>query len=161
VNCLALDLGCNTGWAVNAGLNFFYGMEKFVLPAALRKKRMDRRLDPRIPAFRDFIVQLIDRCCVDTIMFEDVQFIEYRKQGQLWPSWRTAIWLVAHDREIRVDCLNTSSLKLHATGGGGASKERMISALRKLAPKLDFERIDDNVADAIWLWHWAQEHIRT
>ncbi len=48
---------------------------------------------------------------------------------------------------------NLSTIKKHATGGGNANKEAMIAAATKKWP--DIEIVDDNHADALWIWDLA------
>lgn len=161
MNCLALDLGTKTGWAVNAGDQFFYGMERLATERDLesaRRIRLDRRRDIRIPRLFSFVEATVARYGVQLVVFEDVLFIKSRAQAHLWASQRAAVWMATPGCQI--DCLNTTALKAFATKMPSASKDRMIAALKKADPGLDFGKIDDNVADAIWLWRWAQEKIR-
>jgi Holliday junction resolvasome RuvABC endonuclease subunit len=163
MNTLAIDIGTHTGWAANNGSRFEYGMELLCSDAHLRearKIRLDRRCDPRIPALRLFVEEAVARFDIRCIVFEDVLFIKSRAQAHLWASQRAVLWLIAAGKNLLIDCLNTTALKTFATGQPSADKGRMLSALKKADPGLDFGRIDDNVADAIWLWRWARERIR-
>lgn len=163
MNILAIDIGTHTGWAVNSGGERQQGVEllcsKQELKAA-RAQRTERRCDPRIPRLFWFVRRTIERFGVQCIVFEDVLFVRSIAQAHLWASQRAVLWLAATEHGLLIDCLNTTALKTFATKMPSAKKDRMIAALKKVEPNLDFSRVDDNVCDAIWLWRWATERIK-
>jgi hypothetical protein len=84
-------------------------------------------------------------------------------QAQLWAGLRSAIWAAVQNRPISVFCVDSSSLKLFATGKGQADKPDMAHALAEAEPALyrfdpvtrtlrrNGEAVGDDEVDAIWL----------
>jgi len=158
VNCLALDLGTNTGYATNAN-GFRAGTWELATAAqtkARRVDRLDRRCDPRIRYFYDKLKARDEGINFDLVVFEDVQFQSYTMQCQLWSSYRAAMWL-AFPR-AHFECVPVSTLKKFATGHGGAIKEMMANALTRQHPNALWAGLDDNAVDAVWLWLWAKRN---
>jgi Holliday junction resolvasome RuvABC endonuclease subunit len=56
--------------------------------------------------------------------------------------------------EIPYEGIHWATIKRHATGKGNANKDAMVGAARSKWP--DIEIVDDNQADALWIWDWAQ-----
>lgn len=163
IKTLALDLGTNTGFAYNAEDHFHSGTWVHATASEIKawgKNRMRRRSDPRISRFHAKLVELNYSHKFDQVIFEDVEFNTYTYQCQLWASYRAAIWLT-FPGEI-VECVPVSTLKLFATGHGGADKATMKRALiaKHGGDKNPWmEKADDNEVDAIWLWHWAKTNL--
>jgi hypothetical protein len=164
---LALDPATKTGYCVgDVGNVPKAGTLTLATPeqiTAFRKKRLDRRQDPRpIQLYKS----LGDMCygafkAPDLIVFEDVQFQSYTQQCQLWSSLRAAIWLFAHFHGVHtIDCLGVTKLKQYATGYGAADKDAMARALYKKHPEFKRQNLDDNGVDAAWLWLWASENFK-
>lgn len=167
---LALDIANKTGYAHNCVTG---DLRAGTIELGTRKeitewgrKRMTRRCDDRVCR----LINLIKSYKPETIVFEDVQFVQTQVQGQLWPSLRTAIWAYACSNKVLVECVPVQTLKLYATGKGGAGKALMCRALssrdKRFSAKgetvFDIETglwLDDNAVDAIWLWKWGQEHL--
>jgi hypothetical protein len=159
IKTLALDLGTNTGYAYNSDTTFYsgtwvHGTDKEI--RAWGKNRMRRRSDPRISRFYAKLIELKHTIPFDQVIFEDVEFNTYTYQCQLWSSYRAAIWL-AFPGEI-IECVPVSTLKLFATGYGGADKSAMRRALDAKHPG-HRAGADDNEVDAIWLWQWAKTNL--
>lgn len=157
MNILALDLGTTTGIASNRGDTFWAGSKRWATPDEIkinRKFRQDRRQDPRLVKFFNFLQAYHD---LDCVIFEDVQFQSSTMQTQLWSSFRTAVWL-AFPKTL-IDCVPVGTLKKFATGNGGATKEQMENALKRQHPTRWTAALDDNAIDAIWLWLWAQKNL--
>lgn len=128
---------------------------------AFRKRRLDRRQDPRPIRLYKFLADLCYASfkAPDIIVFEDVQFQSYTQQCQLWSSLRASIWLFAHFHGVQmIDCLNVSKLKQFATGYGAADKDAMARALYSKHPQFKVQGLDDNGVDAAWLWLWAAQN---
>ena len=160
---LALDLGSKTGWCLDVGGKLYAGTKRLVPVKTLKASkstRHDRRCDPRIPALYDFVTDTVENHNIQNVVFEDVLFASTRMQVQLWASLRAAVWLAATHQKCLVECLNTTALKKFATGGGNASKERMKSVLEREDFSVDLCGADDNMIDAVWLWKWANKHIK-
>lgn len=158
---LALDLGTKTGWAVGDESGVRAGTWALMKPAeitAQAKIRFDRRLDARIPRLHERIRTLLLDEPFDWIVFEDVLFSSTTLQAHLWASLRATVWLTAHLQRVRVECVNTASLKKFATGHGGATKEMMEAWLNKKCPGMI--NLDDNAVDAVHLLLWAQKTLK-
>lgn len=168
---LALDIANKTGFAHNCGGVLCAGTITLGTPEEVKewgKRRMTRRQDPRFCRLVNIIVQF---GVVDAIVFEDVQFVKTQIQGQLWATLRSAIWATqCGECSALIECVPVQTLKLYATGKGGAGKAQMCAALARADKRfsakgetvLDNETglwLDDNAVDAIWLWKWAQEHL--
>lgn len=168
---LTLDLGTKTGWAVGEETGTWALMSPKEVTAQ-HKLRFDRRLDARIPRLYDHIVKAHGTSPLDWIVFEDVLFASTTMQAHLWASLRATVWLAGHNLRVNVECLNTASLKLFATGHGGATKDMMAAWLvKKHSDKFYLESgavkrvdsdaiIDDNSVDAVHLLYWAQKTLK-
>jgi Holliday junction resolvasome RuvABC endonuclease subunit len=165
---LALDLGTKTGWAWGSTESTLVS-GTWTLATALQirswgKSRLNRRLDPRVILLMQKMGDLMHADSFtppDLVIFEDVQFASYTLQVQLWASLRAAVWISCYNNGVPlVDCVPVGTLKKFATGHGGATKEMMAAALYRKYPDWEKKGCDDNGVDAIWLWHWAREHIR-
>jgi crossover junction endodeoxyribonuclease RuvC len=55
--------------------------------------------------------------------------------------------------EVEYSALSPSEIKKHATGKGNAKKDAMIESARKKFPNIEI--VDDNHADAIWIYDLA------
>lgn len=163
---LALDLGTTTGWAYRDASGKVTAGSWLLQDEAARKKaakvRLDRRLDPRVPAlFRQINFLWSDHKCdaglrglpIDFVVFEDVQFSRYTLQTQLWSSFRAAVWLFCYLHNVETDCIDVMTLKKLATGSGAADKDFMVRTATKLFPGILI--VDDNCADALHLLQWA------
>jgi hypothetical protein len=174
VNILALDLGTKTGWALSCAGAITAGTWTLATPKEIKdaaNNRLNRRCDPR------FLRLLHELGCVtralsiagqklDYCVFEDVLFGTSTGQCHLWATWRAAAWSLARDG-VKLDCLNTASLKKFATGNGGATKEHMAKSLTMdpryiLHPKgvRDLRTgsiLGDDAVDALHLLAWAQK----
>lgn len=158
MNILALDLGTTTGLAINVDYDFQAWSQTLATPkeiTAFRKKRMDRRQDPRVLRFFDTLRGMHNTPGI--VVFEDVQFQSYTLQTQLWSSFRAAVWLAFPNAII--DCVPTGTLKKFATGHGGATKEMMSAHLKQQYSAHWKPEYDDNAIDAIWLWLWAKKNL--
>lgn len=175
---LALDLATSTGYAYDDVLGrlqcgtWLLATDKEL--SAASKKRLNRRCDIRIPKLFHLIQNLNRANHFDVVVFEDVQFSSYTLACQLWSSLRAAMWLAPLHNPI-FEAVPVGTLKLFATGHGGATKERMCAALIKtdsnfrVAETADSvyhrsdshteNRIDDNGVDAVWLWKWAKKNL--
>lgn len=155
---LALDLGTNTGFAHNltgslqAG-TWLLATDKEI--ASWGKNRLRRRCDPRMQRLSNLLVELPKP---DIVVFEDVEFSKYTQQTQLWASFRATVWL-ALGTKTYMECVPVKTLKLFATGSGGADKPAMAAALYRQQPELKKAGLDDNAVDAIWLYSWASTNL--
>jgi len=137
------------------------------------KARFDRRCDARIPELYRHLQALHRVHAIRGIAFEDVQFSSSTMQTQLWASLRATVWLFAALHGVKIECLATGRLKQFATGHGGATKDMMAAFLVKKHPEkfkiapggvLDLEsghKKDDNAVDALHLYEWAVQTLKT
>lgn len=158
MNVLALDLGTKTGYAYSRGSDFMAGtwtLAKAKQISEARRTRMDRRCDPRIWQLHSTLLAYVNRA--DIVVFEDVQFSSTTMQTQLWASLRAAVWIAFCHPSIIIECVPVGTLKKFATGHGGATKEMMKAACKRLGYSTD--SLDDNAIDAIFLHRWAQQYL--
>ena len=59
-----------------------------------------------------------------------------------------------HAPKIPYQGIPVGTIKRFATGKGNSNKEAMVAAARELWPQLNIK--DDDQADALFLWAWAQ-----
>lgn len=171
MNVLALDLGTHTGWATNKGGlslgTWDLATDKEV--TAWGKTRLTRRGDPRFCRLRKHIAE---QGPIDALVFEDVLFGSTVNQAHLWATLRAAIWAMGCDEcGLFVQAVPVATLKLFATGHGGAKKEMMMQAAERMLPGrfalrgnkirdlLTGQMLDDNAIDAFHLLRWAEQNI--
>lgn len=177
MNCLTLDLGTKTGWALNVDGYLQFGTWVLATPKELvaeKKNRMDRRCDLRVIRLFDKVTRALSASGSPFrfVVFEDVQFSSFTKQTQLWSSLRGAVWAAArNDGRTTLECVPVTTLKQFTTGSGAADKDAMAAAMVRHMPdalriccKKVFKRhdetiVDDNAIDALALWRWAQYHL--
>jgi len=149
VRILALDLGLTTGFCWGDSKNL-----KSMLSGtwSLAPKKHES------PAMRliKFVARLEDARSamgVDVVYYESV----YRHAGTDAAHsygalmYRLQEWCLRH--ELPFEGIGVGEIKKFATGKGNASKDLMVAA----AVGLGFSPKDDNEADAICLWHLAQD----
>jgi len=174
---LALDLATRTGYAyTDYNGNFHCGTWLLATDKELktaRQHRMNRRRDPRVVSLFNKVHGLHGAQIFDVIVIEDVEFSSYTLQCQLWASLRAAVWLAPVLIQIGnpiFEAVPVGTLKKFATGSGWADKSDMVRVLvrsdDRFAPATRMDRffygsdlLDDNAADAIWLWKWAQKNL--
>lgn len=156
MSLLSLDLGTYLGWATGPSL-----IDAGTVELATRKElveakrhRWDRRLDLRAERLAAW---LDAQEGVSMVVFEDVKFASSQAQAHLWASFRGVVWSWATHHSIKIDCLDTSKLKLWTTGNGAAKKEEMRLVAKRRWPDLVKSGHDDNAVDAICLLKWAMQ----
>jgi hypothetical protein len=164
---LALDLGTKTGWMygdpqLGTGKSGTWTLATDKEVHAWGQTRLTRRCDPRVPRLIGKLTELCEDFygLPDLIVFEDVQFLSYTKQCQLWSSLRAAVWVFHHYHaggQSHIDCVDVTRLKKFATGYGQATKDHMLDFLKRRHPALVTPGMDDNAVDASWLWVWAEQ----
>lgn len=156
MNILALDIATACGYAYTDGVCFHAGTWQLASPKEIKqwgKERLTRRRDPRVERLCEKLSALPQ---FDAIVVEDVQFATYRKQAQLWPALRSAVWLCGKAKVFEaVDVQTLKKFAIH----GGADKLGMSNALKRQYPELWRAEYDDNTIDAIWIYLWAQKNL--
>jgi hypothetical protein len=170
---LGLDLGTHTGWCYVDPKQTSLGTWTLSTDAEVKewgKQRLTRRGDPRMFRLSQHLHTFRDR--VDIVVFEDVEFQTFRKQTQLWSSFRTVVWM-AFGQGVYMDCVPVHTLKKFATGSGSADKNYMMNAACAAFPQrfawdstaknvqdlISGRTLDDNALDAFWLAQWANKHL--
>lgn len=175
---LALDLGTKMGWAFTYGDGFAQsGTEILASPeeiAAQRQEGKDRLCDLRVMRLRFWLTRTLQSFGSNppTVGFEDVQFASTSMQAHLWASFRTVVWLTAHDAGARIVACPVGTLKKFATGSGAATKGDMLMALNRFYPgkavikttkkgnltatTADGRKLDDNEVDALHLLRYIE-----
>lgn len=161
---LALDIATKTGfatWAKEAASPGPLAIGTWELTKASERKGQAlalRRFDPRVRALWSRVAQTVATLPKPVlVVFEDVEFSSYTKQTQLWASLRAAVW-IAPGIDL-FDCVPVGTLKLFATGHGGADKAMMAAAFKRgeCAGDPRSAELDDNAIDAYFILKWALE----
>jgi len=139
---LALDMATKTGWCNNSTS----GVEDF------RKKPGDSRGMIFI-RFEAWLLEITILQKPDLIVYERPH-ARGRAANEVLNGMLAFLTKVCEINGIEyTDCPSTT-LKSFATGKGNASKEMMMDAYRN---RWGVDPIDDNHADACWLYAWARE----
>lgn len=98
----------------------------------------------------------LDRVCpkVDLVVYEEVRGHRGTDAAQVYGGIVAILQEHCETHEIPYQGVPVSTLKKFATGKGNASKELMVVAAKRRWPDVDIQ--DDNQADALMLWAWAQ-----
>lgn len=151
-----IDIGTSTGYAYNDGIHFQAGSWSLASAAEIKqwgKERLTRRRDPRVERLCENLTRLPH---FDVIVIEDVQFASYRKQAQLWPALRSAVWLCG--KATVFEAVDVKTLKKFAIHGN-ADKLGMSNALKRQYPELWRAEYSDDAIDAIWIYLWAHKNL--
>lgn len=157
---LAIDIGTHLGYCYNCGDNLTAGTKTLATDKEIKvmgKTRMDRKLDLRPIRLYQFLMHTISEQKPDVLVFEDVEFMLYRKQTQLWSSLRGALWLACDDANLVTECVPVKTLKKFA-GHGNATKVDMAKFALKSGYALP-DNLDDNGYDAFWIWLWGKTNL--
>lgn len=141
---LALDPAAKCGWALGPELSgVWYLAEPDPRPYGKRFHELWLNL-----------ANLNDRYCIERIVYEKV----VRHRGTIaahhYGGYKAIIESFAFLQDIPTDQYAVQAIKYFATRDRKASKAQMVEAARK---KFDIPIIDDNHADALWIWQQAQE----
>lgn len=171
---LALDLGTKTGYAIDAGdYPVSCGTKELASKKNLayqKKLRMDRRGDIRFTVLVTWLEHLWRDFQPEFVVFEDVQFSKTTQQSHLWATWRAAVWLMAINHNVVIECCPVGTLKKFATGSGKAEKSDMARYLTQ-NPRFKMVKgeivdtvtglsLDDNAVDALHLLNWAKSILK-
>lgn len=149
ITILALDLGTNTGWALSSRDGAITsGTEQFKL------QRFEGG-GMRYLRFKHWLTEMKQRADgIDAVFMEEVRRHAGVDAAHAYGGFLATLTAWCEHHNIPYQGVPVGTIKKHATGKGNASKEQMITAVRKLghAP------VDDNEADALALLYWALEH---
>jgi len=142
---LALDLGTETGWALNTD-PVSYGTWH-------NKQSRFEGGGMRFLRFRKTLTELHD-----LQQFEDVYFEEIRRHlgtdaAHVYGGMLAHLTAWCEERGIPYEGVPVGTIKRFATGTGNAPKDLMLAVARSWG----YEPKNDNEADALCLLKWAKE----
>lgn len=146
ISILALDLGTKTGWCAGT----VSGVQTFDVKRGESPGMRFLRLNAWLAETHELLGGF------GLIVYEQA----HHRGG---PATQCAVGMATHvlsfaaSRKIETMPVHTATLKKFATGNGRAGKEDMI----KRAQTLGYLPQDDNEADAIMLWQYAMESLRS
>lgn len=146
---LALDLGTNTGWALQAadGLTVS-GTEIF---------RQDRWSGGgmRYLRFRHWLGEVATNTGgIELVVYEEVRRHAGTDAAHVYGGFLATLTAWCEDRSVAYEGVPVGTWKRYATGKGNAGKDAVIAAMRARG----FSPADDNEADALALLLWAAAH---
>jgi len=144
-NILALDLGTNTGYAVQRrDGSQRYGTVKYT------KRKMEHP-GHRWAEFRTWLSVLLETEQIHLVVYEDVRRHEGTMAAHVYGAFEALMQMGAVTRNIPVVPVGVGVVKKAWTGFGNASKAAMIDEARRRG----FDPDTDNAADALAILHWA------
>ena len=150
MNCtiLALDLGTHTGWALaHRDGTVTSGTEHF-------KPQRFEGGGMRFLRFKRWLGEVQSSSGeVSAVYFEEVRRHAGVDAAHAYGGFMGHLTAWCEHHNIPYQGVPVGTIKKHATGKGNASKDDMIVA----ATRRGHRPIDDNVADALALLHWAIE----
>ena len=145
-NCLCLDLGTTTGWALTR-LNKVKqsGVAKFH-PSRFESSAI------RYVKFKRFLNDLeSDVEPITAVFFEAVRRHLGVDAAHAYGGYMAVLTAWCLEHQIDYEGVSVGTIKKHVTGRGNASKQQMIDAVKQLG----HQPRDDNEADAISIAYWA------
>lgn len=144
---IALDLGTQTGWAMNApGFNIVSGSASFRVGAKEGSGMRFLRFQAWLAELRNGI-----GADVDAIFFEDVRRHNGTDAAHVYGGLKATLTAFCEQHHIPYLGVGVGVIKKHYTGTGSARKEEMMRA----AIKAGHHPKDDNEADALALLDFA------
>ena len=92
---------------------------------------------------------------VDMVAYEEVRGHKGTDAAQVYGGIVAIISEYCEWVKIPYQGVPVGTIKKFATGKGNSNKEAMLAAAREKWPEVDI--VDDNQADALFLWAWAKE----
>jgi Holliday junction resolvasome RuvABC endonuclease subunit len=142
MNILALDVATKTGWCSNEA----HGVWDF-------KLKRDESSGMRLIRFKAKLQELFKLDKPDLVVFE-MTAGRYKAALIVQSELHGVLKETCENHDIPYKSYPAKEIKKFATGNGNASKEKMIKAVKD---QMEIEPIDDNHADALWLWELAAE----
>lgn len=140
---LALDIATKTGWATD--------VDSGVIDLSLKRGESPGMKTVR---FQARIKELIDLIKPDLVVYEQPGGLH--KSSIIDAAKLIGVLeVVCENRGINLSSYTASAIKKHATGKGNAGKPVMVQAAKDKWS--DIKIIDDNHADALWLWDLAKK----
>jgi len=142
LNILALDVATKTGWCNNDA----DGVWDFSI-------KRDESSGVRLLRFKAKLKELFNLSKPDLVVFERTSGM-HKNSIIVQSELHGVLKSFCEDEKVDYKAYSAGEIKKYATGKGNASKEMMIKAC---IDELDIQPVDDNHADAIWLWQLAME----
>ena len=91
---------------------------------------------------------------IDLLVYEEVHRHAGTEAAHIYGGIVAIIQEHCEMHQINYQGLPVGTIKKYATGKGNANKDSMVNAAK--AKWQDIDIVDDNQADALWIWDWAQ-----
>lgn len=141
MNILAIDPGTTAGWCTEKGNGIWKCKAKSYESAGMRLIKL-----------RTSMKEVVESLGVNLIVYEKPGGRNYNGI-KAHANFEGVIQEYAIDNNLEYKGYSATEIKKFATGKGNCGKPAMIAALDG---KIDFKIIDDNHADAVWLYFLAE-----
>lgn len=148
MNILALDLATQLGFA-----HGYIGKKPKHGTVSLHDKKWDGA-GIRFVKFQQWIRTTIKENDIDIVVYEGVRRHTGTTAAHVYGGWLSTLWAECETMGVPYTAYGVTTIKKFWTGKGSASKEAMLDA----SYKRGFDPADDNAADALAIWHLAQEN---
>ena len=143
---LALDLGTTTGWALRTPDGAITSGTQSFRPQRFEGGGM------RFLRFKRWLTELKAHADgIDSLHFEEVRRHVSTDAAHAYGGFLATLTSWCEHHQIPYQGVPVGTIKKHATGKGNASKDEMITAMRRLG----HVPTDDNEADALAILYWA------
>ena len=143
---LSLDLGTQTGWALQQPDGAVTSGSETFKPGRFEGGGM------RFLRFKRWLTELKQTTDgLDAVYFEEVRRHAGVDAAHLYGGFLAQLTAWCEHHAIPYQGVPVGTIKKHATGKGNASKADMVGAMRARG----FQPVDDNEADALALLLWA------
>ena len=146
---LALDIGTQTGWAVNMKPN-----SKIISGSISFKPSRFEGGGMRFLKFEKFLNELKTSADFDVVFYEAVRRHAGTDAAHIYGGFLGHLTSWCETRKIPYQSVPVGTIKKHATGKGNASKNEMIHS----AQAKGFSPSDDNEADALAILCYSIEY---
>ncbi len=147
---LALDLGTTTGWALRTPDGAITSGTQSFRPQRFEGGGM------RFLRFKRWLTELKAHADgIDSLHFEEVRRHVSTDAAHAYGGFLATLTSWCEHHQIPYQGVPVGTIKKHATGKGNASKDEMITAMRRLG----HVPTDDNEADALAILHWVSRSI--
>jgi Holliday junction resolvasome RuvABC endonuclease subunit len=145
MNILALDVATKTGWRNNlAGGTWDFSIKR------------DESGGLRLMRFKSKVKEIIALDRPDVVVFERTAG-HHKAALIVQAELHGVLKSLLDDENIEYKAYSASEIKKHATGKGNSNKDAMISSCIE---KLNIQPVDDNHADACWIYDLAQKDFK-
>jgi Holliday junction resolvasome RuvABC endonuclease subunit len=156
---LAFDLGTTYGFAAGSTTKTcpkLHGSFCLASPKELRKLEHDEQVQLKLERWNARMRSIFSENNYEVVAFERVQSHSSVYASQLYGALMGVLYAVSCEHNARVIPCAVQSVKRHATGKGNARKAKMMEFAEG---KFGVKVIDDNHADALWIWDFAKQKL--